>query len=154
MKIKYASVALIMLLSGAHSIHAQESVSIETSVYTNHLDYGNYNENNNLVGIEYQNNDWYLNVTKFKNSYYNDSKTIGSGYRFYNNDIIDLDILFGVVNGYTQEQIKSICFGENCAYVAPRITINIPITNNLKFKTSTQLFGTAVIVTTGIKYTF
>lgn len=72
---------LLILLLFCYSTHADNSVSIETSILTHHLDSGDYNENNKLIGIEYQHDDWYFNASTFSNSYYNRTNTLGIGYR-------------------------------------------------------------------------
>ena len=130
-------------------------VSIERSVFTRHADYQDWmNEDNNLVAIEYVRGDFGINISKFNNTYGNKSKTIGASYNVFSWKHLDIDLLAGAVKGYTKEQIRTVCSGEWCAYVAPRVTIKQKITDSFGVKSSAQLFGRALSVTVGVTYEF
>jgi hypothetical protein len=112
------------------------------------------NESNQFNAIEIRGENHGANASMFNNTYGNDSFTIGGFYNVYDSKYLEIDGMYGIVNGYTQEQLSSVCTGVNCIYVAPRITLKKSISEKVSAKVSAQLFGTAVIVSAGLRYSF
>ena len=148
----------IFLLLFSLSVHS-ESVMIEKSIYTKHLpSYYPYNNENNMTAIEYNKGDWYFNASKFDNSFYRKSITLGAGYNLYSAYRFDLDILFGGATGYSESvpgmRVRMPCIGSICFYLSPRITYSLTLTNGFYLVPSVKIFGSAAEFAAGLKYEF
>jgi hypothetical protein len=133
----------------------EQSLSVQYGFYTNHIGYSDieYNENNNLIGVEYKINDWYFNIATYENSFYNRSNAFGAGYNLLSGYGFDFDVLFGLVTGYTDET-KTICANDICGYIAPRVSYTFNVGENIGIKPTAQLFYNAVVLSIGAEYRF
>lgn len=132
-----------------------DSLSIETGVFTKHIDHQHWmNEDNEIVTIEYKFNRHGINYSKFTNTYGNGSVSIGGSYTIYGGEYADIDILYGTIKGYTEEEIGTFCKSGWCVYVAPRISTEFEMYEYICPKVSIQIFGTAIVGTAGISYKF
>jgi len=145
-------VASVILLS---SIAHADTLSIEAGVLTNHLDHESWmNEDNDLIAIEYRQGKHGVNASSFVNTYGNQTFTVGGYYSLLNYKYIELGVLYGLVKGYESDQLDTVFTSDLGVYVAPRVTAKYDITDNVDVKVSVQLFGSAVITTAGIGYSF
>lgn len=119
------------LYTGAWSHHITES-----------SDTYNYNETNNLVGVQYQN----VVLATFKNSHNQQTQLAGVYFTTPLKDTpIEVSVIAGVVYGYKD------CFGRGelaadkryCGLLAPEITLNLGL-----FKPSIILLGKNIQVLT------
>ena len=136
---------------------ASESLTVEFGVYTKHLtdiDYSDLNEDNNLIAIEYNIEKWYMNASIFKNTFNDNSMSIGSGYNIWSKYNFNLDVLWGIVGGYKEGDLKSLCFSTTCLYITPRVTYSYHLTDNLIIKPSVKLFGSAFNAAIGLECDF
>jgi putative salt-induced outer membrane protein YdiY len=146
---------LILLLLLSFSAHAQDSATIEAGVYTDHLmEMESPNEDNRLVAVEYNVDRWYFNASTFVNTFDARSFTVGSGYKMVYGHGVSFDLLWGVVTGYEEGQLKTLCTDSACLYIAPRLSYQLHITDNVAFKPSVKLLGAAVVVAVGVEYRF
>ena len=130
-----------------------DTFSIEFGVYTSHLDYADWmNEDNGLIGFEYRNGDIYYNATTFTNTYDDRSNTLGIGYNLLEYEFARLDILAGGATGYDSKNMLTI-FGI-VPYIAPRVTLVKELTKAIAVKASVQQFWTATEITVGFEYKF
>ena len=144
---------ILMLLS--FNLYAQQSVSVEYGVFTTHLDDNyDYNNDNKMVAIEYNINNWYFNVSTFDNSFYKRSYTVGSGYKFYSIYNFNFDVLWGISTGYHATPARLPIFGKIALYVAPRVTYDLDLTDNVAVTPSVKMLGSAVEIGVGAKYKF
>lgn len=147
--------ASVILFIGTSEIKAAE-LSIEYGVYTKHVI--NYdplmNEDNDLFTIELKGETHGINISTFNNTYGNDSIAVSGSYKYFSSTYFDASVLYGVVKGYTQEQLKSVCVEDYCLYASPKFTAKFELSDKVTANTSVQLFGTAVVVTIGTSYEF
>lgn len=144
----------IALLSLSVSAQAAE-ISVEHGIFTKHFRYDpRMNEQNRFNAIELRLDGYGFNASAFNNTYGNDTKTAGAYYTVFERKYIEVDLMYGVVNGYTQEQLGSLCSNDNCLYVAPRVTLKHGITDKTSVKLSAQMFGNAIMTTVGLRYSF
>ena len=127
-----------------------DELRINYGVNTTHMDSEHYNETNHLVAIEY--NNWL--VATFQNSHYTQSYAVGGSYSLYTKSIFELDILGGVMYGYSPEQVPTCLENKLCLFVAPRLTANYKLNSDWSLNASTMLFGNAVITTVGVTWRF
>lgn len=151
----YKFIFLLLFSLSAHG----DDVTIESGFYTKHLpSYYPYNNDNNSISIQIKKGDWYFYGTKFDNSFYRESISLGSGYNFYSIYRFDFDILFGGATGYSESvpgmRIRMPCVGDICFYLAPRVSHSIPLIDHVYFTQSIKIFGSAVEVAAGLKYEF
>ena len=131
----------------AMPVQAEQSVSLQTSFNTFHINKKAgwiYNENNKMFALELKRDRTYYTVTTYDNTRYKRSVSMGIGYNAYNSKYVELDGLTGLVSGY----------GNLKVYLAPRVTFKYGLTKRLSVKTSTTMFGKAVISTAGFEYKF
>jgi hypothetical protein len=130
----------------AMPVMAEQSISIERSVFTKHINHEDWmNEDNKLTGIEYKNNDWYLNASMFTNTFGDPTWTAGIGYNLITYKYMRVDVLGGVAHGYSIKPLP---------YAAPRVTLLYGLTPSLSVKTSVQVFYEALTGTVGLEYKF
>jgi len=137
------------------------SIDVSFGVNTIHLNSDNMNEENDFISIEYSvdNSDWGYIASKFVNSYENNTVALGMSYDIVTYDIIELDLLLGVMKGYKEEDLGDvICpLGEEsdlCWFIAPRIIIPIYKNNYFEIKVSSLLLGDALSTSVGLEYKF
>jgi hypothetical protein len=139
------------------NLKAEQSLSVEYGFYTTHISESPsgepYNEDNNLIGIEYNVNDWYFTVATYDNSFNNRSNAIGAGYNLLSGYGFNFDVLFGLVTGYTDEA-KTVCYDGLCGYIAPRVSYTFDVSENIGIKPTAQLFYNAVVLSVGVEYRF
>ena len=143
----------LILLLLSFNLYAQESIMIERGIYVTHLDSGDYNEDNNILAVELNVDNLYFNISAFDNSFYDHSVSFGSGYKFYSVSGFNFDLLYGVVTGY-KDHLLTPCLGMLCAYIVPRISYDMNLTERVAISQSVKLFGTAVVFGVGLKYKF
>lgn len=146
---------LLVISTGAQA----GAFSLEHSTYTKHLDYEEWmDEDNQVILIEYSDQyadeTWIVNVSTFNNTYSERSYTVGVGFRILDTTYVDVDLLGGVVKGYTEDQSYMPCSSDYCLYIAPRITAEYRFESNFYVKTSLQFYGKAIINTIGGGYYF
>ena len=78
--------------------------------------------------------------------------SIGTGYNIWSKYNFNLDVLWGIVGGYKEGDLKSLCFSTTCLYITPRITYSYHLTDNLIIKPSVKLFGSAINAAIGLEY--
>ena len=137
------------------------SIDVSFGVNTIHLNSDNMNEENDFISIEYSvdNSDWGYIASKFVNSYENNTVALGMSYDIVTYDIIELDLLLGVMKGYKEEDLGDvICpLGEKsdlCWFIAPRVTLPIYKNNYFELKVSSLLLGDALSTSVGLEYKF
>ena len=142
------------------SVHS-ESVTLEFGIPngTWHLTdvdtYGEINEDNNLFAVEYSPDDkWYIYFCTFDNTFYDKSMCIGTGYNLWSKYGLKLDALWGIVGGYKEGDLKSLCFKTTCAYISPRITYTHHLYKCLSVKPSLKGFGSAFNAAIGLECKF
>ena len=145
----FIGLAIICALAGPSDAKADE-LRINYGVNTTHMDSEHYNETNHLVAIEY--NNWL--VATFQNSHYTQSYAVGGSYSLYTKSIFELDILGGVMYGYSPEQVPTCLENKLCLFVAPRLTANYKLNSDWSLNASTMLFGNAVVTTVGLTWRF
>lgn len=148
---------LIFLLFFSLGAQANESITVEFGVFTHHLtdvDSDSINEDNNLIALEYNIDKWYLNVATFDNTFHDKSMSIGSGYNIWSKYNFNLDVLWGIVGGYKEGDLKSLCFKTTCAYISPRITYTHHLYKCLSVKPSLKGFGSALTAAIGLECKF
>jgi hypothetical protein len=146
---------IFLLLISVNAL--SDSLTPEYGIYAAHLvdfEHIEPNEDNNLIGIEYGTGNWYINASTFDNTYNNRAYTFGSGYKLLTGYNIDLDVLWGIVHGYKPGDIKSLCTGKTCLYVAPRLSYHLFLSDSFSIKPSVKLFGPAVEVGVGAECRF
>lgn len=75
---------------------------VTTSLYTYHYDREwAWNENQQLVGLEYQDNQWFGGLSAFKNSFGGDSQALYGGYQW--GDDYGVRLAGGLARGYKKE---------------------------------------------------
>lgn len=148
------AVGLWMLAGTAEA--KEQSVMIDVSFYTQHFssDGYDYNNDNDILGVEYKTGDWYWNVASLTNSFYEKSYTFGAGYNVVSYDGVDLDILFGAMTGYYDTPINAPCYFDLCYYVAPRLSYSVQLTEQLSIKPSAKIMLTAMTLAVGFEYRF
>lgn len=117
----------------------------------------NPNEDNKHISVEYTPDIygiWYVNASTFDNTYYNRSYTVGGGVNVIRYYGLRLDVLGGVVYGYTKDELGSLCVGKACAYMALRASYTYDINNNWAIKPSAKLLGYALEVGLGVERRF
>ena len=150
-------ILFIVSLLILNTAEAEQSLTFEYGIYTYHVDEDPnkyYNNDNELKAIEYTFSDYYVNVASFINTYGNDSVSIGVGYNVWEGYNIKFDILSGLIYGYKEGELDSLCYEKTCAFVAPRFTYSFEVTPHWLIKPSVKLLGTAVNVAVGVEYKF
>jgi len=132
-----------------------DQLSIDLGVNTTHIESkANQNEDNKLIAVEYRTGNHGLNASSFKNTYSNQTYTVGGSYSLVEFEYVELSLLYGVVKGYEKGQLDTVIADDVGVYVAPRITVKYQATDKITLKVSTQLFGNAVVTTAGVGYSF
>jgi hypothetical protein len=151
---------LVFIISAtiSFSLKAEQSITFDVGVYTTHI-YSDieYNEDNDLIGIEYKIGNWYINAATFNNSFYNRSNAIGSGYNIYSTHNVDFDVIYGLVTGYKDEDgvdDYTFCNDDVCVYAAPRVSYTFDVSKHFSIKPSAKLFFNAVVLSVGAEYQF
>lgn len=154
---------LAATLSGALATTAQaDTIEISKGIFTDHLGFNEYNEDNDLKAIAYYFDDskWGLSLAKFKNSYYNDTTAAGVSYNLYKGERFEFEVMGGLMKGYTaRDSGKFFCplkgdYEAVCWYVAPKGTVNLYSYKGATVKASAIILGTALIATVGFSFTF
>jgi hypothetical protein len=150
--------AILLALLVCTDTYARQSVTVDFGVYTTHI-YSDieYNEDNDLIGIEYKIGNWYINAATFNNSFYNRSNAIGSGYNIYSTHNVDFDVIYGLVTGYKDEDgvdDYTFCNDDVCVYAAPRVSYTFDVSKHFSIKPSAKLFFNAVVLSVGAEYQF
>ena len=149
--INYLLIFIITIMS-SFSINAA-TISVEKGLFTRHArDKHRFNEDNELIGLEMTANGMILNASSFVNSYGAKTKSIGTAFAVAESERVKLDVMVGVLDGYTQEQIKT-CKGDYCGYIAPRLTINKEY-KGVGVKASALVLGEALVLTSGMYINF
>lgn len=151
MIINYILIAAITVIS-SFSVNAS-TLSIEKGLFTRHArNRRRFNEDNELIGVEITSNSLTLNVSSFINSYGVKTKSIGTAFVVTESGNFKLDVMTGILDGYTQEQIKT-CKGDYCGYIAPRVTANYEY-KGIGVKASALVLGEALVITSGVYINF
>ncbi len=149
--INYLLIFIITVMS-SFSVNAA-TLSIEKGLFTRHArNRRKFNEDNELIGLEISANGMTLNASSFVNSYGVKTKSIGTAFVLAESEHVKLDLMAGVLDGYTQEQVGA-CKGDYCGYIAPRLTINRDH-KGIGVKASALVLGEALVLTSGIYINF
>ena len=156
---------LIIFLSLIATTQAQLSIAV--GIDTTHIRFGDnrdytLNESNNLIAIEYENNDHLISISTFENSFFNDSWSINYRHAVGKGK---LRFLTGVsiINGYNELDLlpsktvkdKYWCFDNpfcigNGYSIIPTIGLELKLNKHIKLETS--LLTNALVST--VKYVF
>lgn len=149
--INYLLIFIITVMS-SFSVNAA-TISLEKGLFTRHArNRRRFNEDNELIGLEITASGMTLNTSSFVNSYGVKTKSIGTAFVLTESEHVKLDLMVGVLGGYTHEQIKT-CKGDYCGYIAPRLTINNDY-KGIGVKASALVLGEALVLTSGIYINF
>ena len=157
-----------LLLMAIISATLSAQISLIVGLNTSHIEYGygkgdyEFNEDNNLIGIEYQHKSELYSVCKFENSFYNDSYSINYRHLFGSNKI---KLMSGIslIKGYKLEDTLMSKTDSNKMYIfpnhtyigngwtfAPTVGLELSCSPHLKFEV--DIISNAII--NNIKYTF
>lgn len=145
---------LIFILSVISSFNVNASTfSIEKGLFTRHSrNRRRFNEDNELIGIEIVNNGLTLNASSFINSFGVKTKSIGTAFIVTEGSHFKVDVIAGILDGYTQKQIKT-CKGDYCGYIAPRLTLKYDY-KGVGVKATAMTLGDVLVITSGVYVNF
>lgn len=150
------SIIALSLLAITSTCHADLFVSVEKGVFTDHIvekDYGEWHEDNNLLGFEIGYGDFSLQYAQFDNSFDVPSKSLGLNYEVFDFHGLVFGVGVGAVKGYDADQLP-LSVGDYGIYIAPSIGYNVDIADNVTVSPVVRLFGEAIVGTVKLSYKF
>lgn len=103
---------LLLFISLVSVINAEKgNYSISYGLSTNHVKYGNFkneyefNEDNNLITLEYRLKNDSLGIAMFENSFYNQSYAVYYGHYSNLTKKLELNYKVGICKGYNSEDV-------------------------------------------------